>query len=47
MRFIINAIFGNRVRFLAGRTMIQGGAQHGNRDSANAWYEWDGRGIDR
>ncbi len=43
MSFLIKLILGNRFKFLADRTMIQGGANTGNRDNANAWYEYDGR----
>lgn len=43
MRFLMKIVFGNRFKFLADRSMIRGGANSGNRDTANAWYEYDGR----
>ena len=43
MKFLLQFFFKNDLQVRANSTMIKGGANTGNRDTANSYYEYDGR----
>ena len=43
MKFLLQFFFNTKLQVRADSTMIKGGANTGNRDSANIYYEYDGR----
>jgi hypothetical protein len=43
MKFLLQFFFKNDLQLRADSTMIKGGSNTGNRDTANMYYEYDGR----
>lgn len=43
MKFLLTFFFQTNFHLRADVSMIKGGANTGNRDTANMWYEYDGR----
>jgi len=43
MKFLLKFFFKANLQLRADSTMIKGGSNTGNRDTANMWYEYDGR----
>lgn len=43
MKFLLQLFFKADLQLRANSTMIKGGANTGNRDTGNMYYEYDGR----